>query len=148
MCPRNYAVTRVDNFRFSSINEMPSRGRGSGDRLVECMVTVIAANLASSHGIRIGVWDDCAIRILHGAVHHNMDMLAIADDDLFINLKSYFEWKLSEKRRPQLSLRAIRYLTESASELQRERTGLLPFESYFLSLPSTTEMIKPEDLER
>ncbi len=95
MSSRNYVIPRINNLGFSSINKMPSRG--SGDNFVERVITVVAANLASPHCICIGVCVHYPIRIPHRAVHHNMDVFAIANDDLFVNLKSYFVWKFSKK---------------------------------------------------
>ena len=90
MSSRNHVAPRVDNFCFSSINEM--RFRVYGDNSVKSMITPVAANLASPHGICSVV-----IQVLHWAVHHNMDVFAIAYNDLFVDLKSYFERKFSEK---------------------------------------------------
>ena len=76
-----------------------------------------------------------------------MDMFAIANNDFFVYLESYFVWKFSEEHGPQLTFCTIRHLAEPASELKRKRTGFFPLKSCFLSLPLATYMVKPEDFE-
>lgn len=115
MCSRNHVVTRVDNFCFGRIKVVPARR--SGDEFVNCMVTVVAADLTSSHGVCSRVWVESTIRIPHGAVHHHMDVFAIANNDFFVDLESYLERKLSEKWSFHLTFRTIRRLAESTSKL-------------------------------
>lgn len=98
-----------------TMNDMPSGGARDG--FVKRMVTTVAADLASPHGVCIGVGVSSAIRIPVGAVHHNMDVVAIASNDFSVDLESYLKWKLSEKRGSRLTFCTVGRLAESTSEL-------------------------------
>lgn len=90
MRSRNYAVPRIDNFCFMILNEMPDRC--SWDLVVKSMITAVTSNLASTHGILFGAYVPCVIGVLHWAVHHDMDVVTIANNNLFVDLESYLEW--------------------------------------------------------